>query len=269
MGQCISQPPSMTYEVKNPAEDLDMTLFSVSRTQAFNRGILGSSGTTIRGIQGVTFPNDYLPSLKKKRSGTRDDDTCRLVDFALAVHGNPRGITAKALLTTKAPRLTRAGPPTLDIKFQDGSIVRVSYSPMPSKIGVAVKEDAKENAWMASSIDFGDAKGYTRFRIQLTRENFPFLVQLFDGKTNATTVSILTFGPELKHPRIIHAFRGNVDTAAKARQQYISKLFAIMDEDTGTLAFQDALRTETEKAVLCIMLLIRTRILTFNADWSY
>jgi hypothetical protein len=268
MGQCVSQPENtLTYEV-NPSVDLDMELFSISNTEVYNRGrIAGAQCKTLNGVEGITFPNDYLPSLKTKRRGSKDDTSCRLVTFSIAAYGNPYGGTAKALLTTKAPRLTKAGPPTFDVVFRDGVKVRVGFQLMPSQNTnpAVVMDEEDKNAWMATSIHFDDVT-FPRFRIQMTRKEFPFLVQLFDAKTNETCVSLLTYGAEKNQPRTLHAFRRNIDTIEKAEKAYYSELFAVLDEDRGILAFQDGLRTEVEKAAFCIMLLMRTRLLTFNGE---
>ncbi len=268
MGQCQYQPPVLAYKV-DPTKDMGMTLFTISDSQAYNRrGFVGSQTKRLKSVRGVTHPDDYLPSLRQKQRGSKDDSSCRLIHFLLAVQGNPRGVTAKILLTTKAPRLTLAGPPTLDILFQDQTKVRVGFQKMPSldqdtTKTTSIKED---NAWMATSIHFGDACA-PRYRIQMTRKDFPFLIQLFDGKTNTTCASILTYGAIRNQPRIIHAFRGNINTIDKAKEQYYSQLFAVLEEHDGVLAFQNALRREDEKATFCIMLLLRTRMITFNGQW--
>jgi hypothetical protein len=269
MGQCVSQPESstLTYEV-NPSKDLDMVLFSISDTEVYNRGrIAGSKCKTLNGVEGVTLLNDYLPSLKTKRRGSRDDTSCRLVNFTVVAHGNPYGSTARVLLTTKAPRLKKVGPPTLDVVFRDGVKVRVGFQQMPSlSTNGAPIIDEDKNAWMATSIHFDDV-ALPRFRIQMTRKEFPFLIQLFDGKTNETCVSLLTYGAAKNQPRTVHAFQRNIDTIKKAEKAYYSELFAVLDEKQGLLAFQDGLKTDVEKASFCIMLLMRTRLLTFNGDW--
>ena len=272
MGQChSSSPPSLTYHV-DADKDLGLELFGISDSIAYNRGCFGGSTQTIKGVEGVTCPQDYFPSLKKKRRASQDDALCRLSNFILAAQGCPRGATAKLLLTTKAPRLTQTGPPTLDIIFQDQTKVRVGYQPMPKDSSFSLSDNHKEdnnnnsNSWMATSIHFGQ-ETRPRYRVQMTRNNFPFLVQLFDGKTNTIYVSILTYGAQKNTPRTIHAFQGNVATVAKAKQEYFGALFGVLNEEAGVLGFQDGLRKDDEKAAFCIMFLLRTRLLTFNGDW--
>lgn len=262
MGQRHVQPMELTYQV-NPTKDLDMTKFSVSDTEAYNRK--GSAKKRLQGVKGVTASSDYLPILAVKRKGSIDESSCRLIPMCLAVHGNPRDVTAKILLTTKAPKLTQAaGPPTLDILFQDQTKVRVGFQNIPCI--EENKENRKNNAWMATSIHFGD-ESTPKYRIQITRQNFPFLMQIFDGQSNTTRVSILTYGAVHNQPRVIHAFHGNVTTSGKAKEQHISQLFAILDERDGLLAFQNALRHPEEKATFCVMLLLRTRMITVNGEW--
>lgn len=261
MGQCQSSAPAPTYKV-DADKDLDFESFVISDSIAYNRGFFGGSSATIKGVHGVTCAKDYFPSLKKKRRASQDDTTCRLSNFTLVAKGCPRGATAKILLTAKAPRLTQAGPPTMDILFQDRTKVRVGYTRMPN----STLSGKESNSWMATSIHFGDDTR-PRYRVQLTRKNFPFLVQLFDGKTNTTSVSVLTYGAPKNKPRIIHAFQGNIDTVAKAKDRFCADLFGVMSEVEGTLAFQDGLRNDFEKATFCVMLLMRTRLLTFNGEW--
>lgn len=259
MGQRHVQPMELTYQV-NPTKDLDMTKFSISDTEAYNRK--GRNPKRIQGVKGVTTSSDYLPLLTAKPRGSIDESSCRLIPISLAAHGNPRDLTAKILLTTKSPKLTKAaGPPTLDILFQDQTKVRVGFQQLP-----CIEENKKENAWMATSIHFGD-ESTPKYRIQMTRQNFPFLIQLFDGQSNTTRVSILTYGAGHKRPRVVHAFHGNVTTSSKAREQHISQLFAMLDERDGLLAFQNALRHHEEKATFCILLLLRTRLITVNGEW--
>ena len=270
MGQCqSSSPPSLTYHF-DADKDLNLELFGISDSTAYNRGWFGGNNqTTIKGVQGVTCPQDYFPSLKKKRRASQDDASCRLTNFTLAAKGCPRGATAKLLITTKAPRLTHTGPPTLDIMFQDQTKVRVGYQPMPQGSSSSLSDDKGDNnnnSWMATSIHFAQ-ETRPRYRIQMTRRDFPFLVQLFDAKTNTICVSILTYGAPKNTPRTIHAFQGNVNTVAKAKQEFYGALFGVLSEDEGVLGFQDGLRKDYEKAALCIMFLMRTRLLTFNGDW--
>lgn len=247
-----------------------MKLFTISNSEAYNRvRLAGSQCIKINGVQGTTYPNDYMPSIKTKRRGSKDDTSCRLVNLNVVAQGNPYGGSARVLLTTKAPRLTKAGPPTLDVVFRDNTTVRVGFQLMPrssSSAGARTIDEKNNNAWMATSIHFNDV-AFPRFRIQMTRKEFPFLVQLFDGKTNETYVSLLTYGAAKNQPRTMHAFRRNIDTPEKARKAYYSELFAVLDEDQGLLAFQDGLATDTEKATFCIMLLMRMRLLTCNGDW--
>lgn len=253
----------LTYQV-NPTKDLDMTKFSITDTEAYNR----KEGKTkrIRGAQGVTQASDYLPVLTAKSRGSMEESSCRLIPMNLAAHGNPRDLTAKILLTTKSPRLSEvAGPPTLDILFQDRTKVRVGFQKMPC-IQESQQESKKNNAWMATSIHFGD-ESTPKYRIQMTRQNFPFLIQLFDVQSNTTSVSILTYGAVHHQPRVMHAFQGHVTTSRKAKEEHISQLFAVLDERDGLLAFQNGLRHHEEKATFCVMLLLRTRVITANGEW--
>ena len=251
----------LTYQV-DPSKDLDLTKFSISDTEAYNRN---GKAKRINGVKGVTMASDYLPILATKRQSAKEETTCRLIPMSLVAHGNPRDVTAKILLTTKSPRLSQAaGPPTLDILFQDHTKVRVGFQNIP-RLEETSTTNEENNAWMATSIHFGEEK-IPRYRIQMTRQNFHFLIQLFDTHSNTTCVSLLTYGAVKNQPRIIHGFRGNVTTSTKAKEQHISQLFAILDERDGLLAFQNALRQQEEKATLCVMLLLRTRIITVNYD---
>jgi len=260
-----------------------MQQFIVSDSSAYNRGFLGGKSTIIKGVQGVTCTQDYFPILETKRRASRDDTKCRLTNFSLAAKGSPRGVTAKLLITTKAPHLTQVGPPTMDVLFQDRTRIRMGYHRMPKIITTTTntqksknhkasssmpsgKEEGNLSSWMATSIHFDDDPR-PRYRIQMTRTNFPFLVQIFDAKTNSICVSILTFGPTRNRPRIIHAFQGNIDTVNKAKENFYGTLFGILNEEEGILAFQDGLRNDYEKATFCAMFLMRTRLLTFDGEW--
>lgn len=263
MGQCQSSvSPALAYKV-DAAGDLDLPVFVLSNSTAYNRGLTGSGTQTLKGVKGATTPQDFLPSLKKKRRASKDDTAARLSTFTLVAKGSPRGATAKLLLTTKAPRLKNVGPPTLDIIFQDQTKVRIGYQHFPQQ-GDAKPQD--ENSWMATSIHFDDFPR-PRFRLQMTRKNFPFLIQIFDGKKNITCASILTYGAFKNQPRKMHAYHGNIDTAEKAKDRFYSEMFSVLDEEDGTLAFQHALTTDVEKATFCVMFLLRTRLLTFNGEW--
>lgn len=262
MGQCLSHTPGIPYMVE-PESELGMVLFSISNTEAYNRGF-GSRSTVIQGVKGATHPKDYLPLLKqkkKKRRYSQNDSSCRLIHFYIAMHGNPTGVSAKILLTTKSPRISKTSPPTLDILFQDRTKVRVGYQRMPT-----TDDNEYQASWMATSIHFNNMP-FAKYRIQMTRSKFPFVVQLFENQTQQTCASLLTFGPDKRRPRIMHAFYGNVDSCEKAESSYYSHLFGVLDENKGSLAFQNALSNDIEKATLCIMLLMRVRLLTFNGSW--
>ena len=84
----------------------------------------------------------------------------------------------------------------------------------------------------------------------------------------ATCLSLLTFGASKNAPRTMHAFRGNVDTVAKAEQLFYSDLIGILNEEQGVLAFQDGLTPDVEKATLALMLLMRTRMIMVNGEWQ-